>query len=242
MYFKDFPRFLYDFKYGNETKTSVVVDVTRNVRFRKEIFANVAFYDEYDIVEGETPEIIAEKLYGNPEYHWILMIANDKYDYLTDWLQTEQACRNACLERYNSQFVADSWSYVGTVVTITKELHGLLSSPTTTVRVEGATADTNPPNGTYTITSVTENTFSFNVPAAPTGIAGGIVKVKPSGVENYINRYENVDGFVVNSDAPGAVAITNLIDAQRRNEAKRRIKLISPQLVNTILKNFKEQL
>jgi hypothetical protein len=74
MYFKDFPKFIYDFKYDDSaaTKTSVVKDITRNIRFRKEILANITLYDEYDIVDGETPEIIAEKIYGNPEYHWII--------------------------------------------------------------------------------------------------------------------------------------------------------------------------
>lgn len=242
MYFKEFPRFLYDFKYGNETKTSVVVDITRNVRFRKEIFANVAFYDEYDVVDGETPEIIAEKLYGNPEYHWILLVANGKYDYLTDWVQSEQAFLRASLEKYNVKFTATSWAYSGTTVTITKANHGLLVSPTTTVKIQGATSSTYAPNGTFTINAVTANTFSFVVSIAPSGTAGGTVSVTPSGVENYIHHYENAAGFVVNSNAPGAVAVTNLVDARTKNESRRRIKIVSPQLVNTILKNFKEQL
>ena len=63
MYFKDFPKFLYDFNYGNVTKTTVVTDITRNVRFRKHILSNVTLYDEYDMLDGETPEIIAEKFY-----------------------------------------------------------------------------------------------------------------------------------------------------------------------------------
>jgi hypothetical protein len=163
MYFKDFPRFLYDFKYGNETKTSVVVDITRNVRFRKEIFANVAFYDEYDIVDGETPEIIAEKLYGNPEYHWIIMIANDMYDYISDFPLSEQSLNNHIISKYGS------------------------------------------------------NRFS-------------------------VHHYENSEGFIVNSTAPGAVSVSNDSYERNLNESKRRIKIISPQLVNTILKNFKEQL
>ncbi len=86
MYFKEFPEFLYDFRYGPyETKTSIVRDITRNVRFRKEVLENIAVYDEYDIVDGETPEIIAEKVYGNPEYHWIIMLSNDIHDYRADW-------------------------------------------------------------------------------------------------------------------------------------------------------------
>ena len=56
MYFKEFPQFLYDFKYNDyETRTSIVKDITRNVRFRKEVLENISVYDTYDIVDGETP-------------------------------------------------------------------------------------------------------------------------------------------------------------------------------------------
>jgi len=87
MYFKEFPTFLYDFRYGNSanTKTSLVKDITRNIRFRRDILSTITMYDEYDIEDGETPEIIAEKMYGNPEYHWIIMLANNRYDYITDF-------------------------------------------------------------------------------------------------------------------------------------------------------------
>jgi hypothetical protein len=164
MYFKDFPKFLYDFNYGTDNnKTSVVTDITRNVRFRKELFSSVTFYDEYDIVDGETPEIIAEKIYGNAEYHWIIMLANGKYDYISDFPLPEQQLTRHIQEVY------------------------------------GATA-------------------------------------------NNVKHYLNAAGFVVNSNAPGAVAISFAQHERNVNETKRRIKIISPQLVNTILKNFKDSL
>ena len=164
MYFKDFPKFLYDFNYGTDTsKTSVVTDITRNVRFRKELLSAVTFYDEYDIVDGETPEIIAEKIYGNPEYHWIIMLANDKYDYISDFPLAEPE-----------------------LVKYIQEVHGSNA------------------NGT--------------------------------------KHYINADGYTVNSDFPGAVIETFSDHERKINESKRRIKIISPQLVNTILKNFKDSL
>jgi hypothetical protein len=164
MYFKDFPKFIYDFNYGTTTsKTSVVTDITRNVRFRKELFSSVAYYDEYDIVDGETPEIIAEKIYNNAEYHWIIMLANDKYDYISDFPLAEQQLTRHIQEVY------------------------------------GATA-------------------------------------------NNVKHHVNADGYIVNSNAPGAVAVTNAQHERSVNETKRRIKIISPQLVNSILKNFKDSL
>ena len=86
MYFKDFPSFYYDFKQNDgTTKTSIVKDITRNIRFRRDILANVSLYDQYDIQDGDTPEIIAEKVYGNAQYHWVVMLLNEKFDYISDF-------------------------------------------------------------------------------------------------------------------------------------------------------------
>ena len=86
MFFKDFPSFLYDFNYGNDVvKTDVVKDITRNIRVKREILSNISLFDHYDIIDGETPEIISEKFYGTPEYHWVVMLANEKYDWLSDF-------------------------------------------------------------------------------------------------------------------------------------------------------------
>lgn len=85
MYFKDVPNIYYDFKLGGVSQLTIVKDITHNIRFRKEILENITLYDEYDIRDGETPEIIAEKIYGNSQYHWIIMLLNERYDYITDF-------------------------------------------------------------------------------------------------------------------------------------------------------------
>jgi len=243
MYFREFPKFLYDFKYGNrDTRTSIVTDITRNVRVRKEVLENVTLYDEYDIVDGETPEIIAEKIYGNPEYHWIIMLANGRYDYITDFPKNELDCTTACKITFNPELTG-TWSYEDNVITVNSPLHGIQSSPTTTVTISGASSDSNPPNGTFVVSSVQDiNTFRFNVVNAPTGLATGTLTIRTLGKENYIHHYENAQGFKVNSDAPGAVPVTNLVYAKTENEKKRRIKIISPDLITLILKQYKELL
>lgn len=85
MYFKDVPNIYYDFKLGGKSQLSIVKDITHNIRFRKEILENITLYDEYDIRDGETPEIIAERIYGNSQYHWVIMLLNERYDYITDF-------------------------------------------------------------------------------------------------------------------------------------------------------------
>src|SRR5210317_412498 len=86
MYFKNFPRIFYDFKYSErDIRVQSVIDITTNVRFRKEFFDNIVAFQEYDIRDGETPEILAEKFYGDPNLHWVIMLANEKYDYIEDF-------------------------------------------------------------------------------------------------------------------------------------------------------------
>lgn len=146
-----------------QTKALILTDITRNIRFRRDVLANITVYDYYDIVEGETPEIVAEKIYGNAQYHWIVMLVNERYDYLNDWPLTQ-----ANLDQY----VIDKYG---------------------------------------------ENA-------------------------NQIHHYENASGVIVPSNYPSAVPITNAKYEAQVNESKRSIKIISKQLLSTILKNFKDEI
>jgi hypothetical protein len=85
MYFDKFKSIYYDLNTGKEDNDLMVLtDITQNVRFRKEIVENITTWEYYYIRDGETMENISEKLYGSPLYHWVLMILNEKYDYIND--------------------------------------------------------------------------------------------------------------------------------------------------------------
>lgn len=90
-YFKNFPNILYLFDIGGRQELRVMKDIVLNIRFIREVVNNVSLYDTYDINDGDTPEIIAEKLYGDPGLHWILMIFNEKLDFYNDFPLSESA-------------------------------------------------------------------------------------------------------------------------------------------------------
>jgi len=86
MYFSYMPNIYYDFIDADGKPTlKVLKDITTNVRIIRSLLENITVYDEYDIVDGETAEIIASKIYGNPLYHWVIMLANEKFDYREDF-------------------------------------------------------------------------------------------------------------------------------------------------------------
>jgi hypothetical protein len=102
MYFKDFNNFLYDFEIKGKREAKIVTDITRNVRFRRDVLANITTYDYYDIQEGDTPEIIAEKFYGNAQYHWIVMLCNERFDYRNDFPLTNPQLNSYVEAKYDN--------------------------------------------------------------------------------------------------------------------------------------------
>lgn len=114
MYFKNFPTFLYDFKINGKTEYKLVKDISQNVRLRKEILSNVTLYDEYDFRDGDTPEIIAEKVYGSPLYHWVIMLCNDKYNYIDDFPLPTYELEKHITTKYGSGNEYDIHHYVDT--------------------------------------------------------------------------------------------------------------------------------
>ena len=83
MYFANFPFIPYDSVGDNQFK--LVTNLMKRVAVRTKIKANTLLFDTYDVREGETPESIADKLYDNPQYHWVVLFVNDITDRYHQW-------------------------------------------------------------------------------------------------------------------------------------------------------------
>lgn len=83
MYFQQFPTIIYDSVGDGNFKD--VKNLLRRVGLRVAVRTNILLYDTYDVKEGETPEIIASKLYGDPELHWVILMINNVTDRFHQW-------------------------------------------------------------------------------------------------------------------------------------------------------------
>ena len=83
MYFHSFPIIIYD-SVGNGTYKDVT-NLLRRVAMRSKVKSNALMFDTYDVREGETPEMIADRLYNDPELHWVILIVNDITDRYHQW-------------------------------------------------------------------------------------------------------------------------------------------------------------
>ena len=86
MYFNSFPIIPYDSKGDLQFKD--VTNLLRRVGMRTKLKTNTFLYDTYNVKEGETPEIIAHKLYGDSELHWVILLVNEITDRYHQWPMT----------------------------------------------------------------------------------------------------------------------------------------------------------
>ena len=100
MYFASFPKIKYDSVGQGNPK--IVTNLLRRVAIRTKVKDNTMLYDTYDVKNGETPESIADKLYDNPELHWIVMMVIDITDRYHQWPMMEQQFNTYVNEKYDN--------------------------------------------------------------------------------------------------------------------------------------------
>ena len=82
-YFSKFPLLAYDIK-GNKVR-KLLPDILRRVKLRASIKSGGMLFDKYDVKEGEKPEDVAFKWFGDPELHWVILMTNNVTDRYYDW-------------------------------------------------------------------------------------------------------------------------------------------------------------
>ena len=100
MYFKSFPTVPYDSQGNGKFKD--VKNLLRRVGVRAKVKSNTSLFDTYDIKNGETPESIAHKLYGDSELHWVILLLNDVPDRFHDWPMSEAQFLQFVNDKYSN--------------------------------------------------------------------------------------------------------------------------------------------
>jgi Base plate wedge protein 53 len=101
-YFSLFPKIPYDIAGEQYSTFQNVTNIFFRLRIIRETLSNISSYHYYLLHEDETPEILAEKHYGDPEAHWIILLANDIVDPQYDWYMSDRQFRKYIIGKYGS--------------------------------------------------------------------------------------------------------------------------------------------
>jgi len=100
MFFSKFPKLAYDIRGDGNLK--IVTDLLRRVKIKSAIRDNFALFDKYDVQNGDTPESIAYKVYGDAKYHYIILLLNDITDRYYDWPLSDYSFEEYVKNKYSN--------------------------------------------------------------------------------------------------------------------------------------------
>ena len=188
-------------------------DLSTNILFRIGIIRdvmenNVGAYYLYDIQDEDRPEIIAEKVYGDAEAHWIILYANNIYDPYYDWPMDRRTFEKYIVTKYGSlEWAKTNIHHYEKVIT----RENPLAQVTTTTRFE-----INEKVLTDGILEV--DTYSMDNGLGPDFVLGEIAFVGPSNASNTFSgqviSWSNSNGQIILSNTSGSVAQYQYLNGQ----------------------------
>lgn len=191
MYFEGFPVLPYPFYVGDKRRYALAKNILRRVAFSDRVNKDAAFL-EYSIKDGERPEHIAYRVYGNANHHWIILLANNIIDPYREWCKSE-----AILQEYIQK------NYSGTCVYFTDRSSGFTYN---SAFFSGCTLEQ---SGKYSSITNYRDTFCEFTVDSPAFVTGNAAVQMPSGVTVgvYIHKispaYIGIHHFTISKPTTG---------------------------------------
>jgi len=231
--YKNFPTIQYTLNTG---KVVTIKDFFRKASIEKSAVDSVIEYQYYEILDGERPDIIASKLYGDGDLHWTFFLVND-FDNYYDWHMDMETFTTYMADKYQGQ------NLVATTTTdIVKTVDGVttkfLLGETATSNVGGKSVDIVDINPIHKRLSVIGDTLVAGeiVTGSSSGASFTIASVTEhqDGVHHYVDSKTHMRTF----GGDGWTPVTHFTEETEVNEKKRLIKVIRPNRMRRVIREF----
>ena len=83
-------------------KYKLLPNILRRVKLRAGVRSGSFLFDNYDVKDGERPEDIAFKWFGDAEYHWIILMTNNITDRYYQWPLSQPQFAEHLTDKYGA--------------------------------------------------------------------------------------------------------------------------------------------
>ena len=91
---------LYDIK--NNGNYKVLPNIIRRVKQRNAVASGQFIFDTYDVRNGEKPEDIAYKWFGDAQLHWVILMTNNITDRYYQWPMNQPQFAEFLTDKYGA--------------------------------------------------------------------------------------------------------------------------------------------
>lgn len=232
-YFSNFPQIAY--RFGDEISRAIFQNVTAYVDIIDNVKDNQSFFQFYEI-QNERPDQVSYKLYNNPDYHWTFFLLNDNIR-RSGWPLDNNQVLERALKRYPNTVITTRSPLV-TGFNPGDTIRGLSSATTGTILRK--------------IPDLGQLVVSLSSGEIRNGeqiISGSNNLIVNSHSDEYLAaaHYVNGDNIITDFDpyvGPGLLLteVTNYDLMIQENEELKRIKVLKPNSILSIVSAFEQSL
>ena len=183
-YFKHIPNINYDFKSDGNYRQAK--DLFRKVSVWDHLQEAVTGYSYYRITEGERPDVVAAKLYGDATLYWLFWLVNENLQDFSDWPKSQKLFEKFIDRKYSGKcLVATNSTDIVSYDHVNKVSNKFVLGE----KVAEGTSEIIGSNATDSRTVILENTNNFiKVGMVVTGGAnpGDLPLIQPTEISGYV--------------------------------------------------------
>jgi hypothetical protein len=208
-FFNYYPKTFYTSNNDTSGLESVTNLITR-FKFEEGIKQNSAAFYKYNIQDGDTPEIIADKYYKDVEKHWVVLLFNDIVDPQWDWPLKSNEIIDYIDKKYTANGAANTTVQTGIAWALSENNVQAYFKIITTTAFDGTQKVDRLQVDANTYANIAATTTSYTTQAGET-VTVAVTKETQSFYDYEINL----------------------------NESKREIKLLKSDFIDAVNKEFK---
>ena len=243
MYFKRFP--IVNYNFGDNEASTLFSNISAYIDIIDQVKQEVAFYEKYTILDGDRPDMVSQKLYGTPDYHWTFFAMNDGLRE-SGWPMPERELRELVKKRYPHRTVTTE-SSIASIFLPGINVIGKTSGTT------GRVIERNLDLGQIVIASDKNDAGLNNNFGTTEQLAAGdtaeqqavntAVAINESAQYNSVLYYKNSSGNIVdidpfNQNTSGLTPVTILDDHISFNDKLKEITVIKPSQISSIISEY----
>ena len=239
-FFKHIPNINYDFK--SDGKYYKAKDLFRKVSVWSYLQESVSGYTYYRIADGERPDALASKLYGDSTLYWTFFLVNENLQDFNDWPMSQQLLYKFISRKYSGTvLIASTTTDIVSHNASTDVSSKFTLGETVTQSSSGATGvvtKIDPTNNRIILNSIT-GIFTIDNSVVGKDSTKSFTVSSVANEKDVAHHYKDVNNLLT-TVSTGNTAVSNEEYERELNEEKHLIRYIEPKHISSVVKDFKE--
>ena len=208
-------------------------NLTAKAIFSNELINNAGFYQTLEIIDGERPDHLSQRLYGTPNYHWTFLLLNPQIKNIwDDWPMSSSQLVEYCTNKYQ-YLAADTDESLVNKFIVGETVTGSVSSATGIVKeihVNLGYVTIEKTSGTFTVTGETIQGGNSS-----DSIACNFIKSQAYAPHHHVDS----SGNWVKRAASGTTAYSYIDYESAVTNQNRNIKVIKTEHILTVVNKLR---